>query len=374
MKKQKGISLILLIFLIIFLIGILCTVMIFINKKNDDKSITKEDKGNSSENIASSNNFDEIKDKDLKKLMEYCLNKEESEFIKDNKFINNEILKDAENDIKFLFDDEYCTKDLIRYENIYIKYNNKAYKIVCIMDKTKDVSVDNDYIASNIELIYEPKGKEGKNIKIDGEDWLILYDYGEDENGKTSVEAISPKALGELKIGKSYFDEPNDDKYINEYNNAVNLINEYCKEIITDETATDDNIRSIGSSKETEKYYDLSNSKFLKTNIQKNNKFKDSDDGFEQDFVRLCFFEKNKLKNDYWVSSRGVCIVPFNSNDHYIDIAEVVYTVGSVDKDGNWAPYNILWHNIRASKGHQPDDLSFMGATCGVLPIIKTSI
>ena len=86
---------------------------------------------------------------------------------------------------------------------IYVKYNNKAYRIV-VNGSISRGSIFNisNRTTKSVAMIYEPKGKEGQKVKYsyDGtqannKEWTVLYDNGD------SVEIISPESRGSLRFG-----------------------------------------------------------------------------------------------------------------------------------------------------------------------------
>ena len=88
---------------------------------------------------------------------------------------------------------------------IYVKYNNKAYRIV-VNGSISRGSIFNisNRTTKSVAMIYEPKGKEGQKVKYsyDGtqannKEWTVLYDNGD------SVEIISPESRGSLRFGDS---------------------------------------------------------------------------------------------------------------------------------------------------------------------------
>lgn len=168
----------------------------------------------------------------------------------------------------------------------YVKSNNKAYKI------TVDVTT---FMSEKLELIYEPKGTEGQKTE-DG--WTILYDNGE------TVEAVSPTAMGELRLGHSEeatTDEKKLEEAIESYNNAITLINNYCKTL--EGLPENKGVRSVGASTETSEYY----FDYLETwNSAYKGVGKKGDMNWEQDLIRMIYWGTRETETDYWIASRFV--------------------------------------------------------------------
>ena len=171
---------------------------------------------------------------------------------------------------------------------LYAKYDNKAYRITCD---------DETYKSEELEVIYEPKGKEGQKT---ADEWTILYD------NKSTVEAVSPTAMGELRLG--YAEETTDsDKQLSQaiesYNSAITTINNYCKNL--EGLPTNSGVRSVGASAETTTvYYSTDNLK--KLNSAYDGVGLDGDTNFEQDLVRMAYWGVNSVGTDYWLASRVV--------------------------------------------------------------------
>ena len=170
---------------------------------------------------------------------------------------------------------------------IYAKYNNKAYKITCNITTFK---------SEKLEVIYEPKGTEGQTT---AEGWTILYDNG------TTAEAVSPKALGSLRLGYSETATTNETQLteaIESYNNAIDIINTYCRNLTGLRTNT--GVRSVGASSETTttKY---SSDNLAKWNSTYNGVGLIGDINYEQDLVRMSYWEVVYTGERYWMASRN---------------------------------------------------------------------
>ena len=201
---------------------------------------------------------------------------------------------------------------------IYAKCNNKAYKITC------DVAT---YKSEKLEMIYEPKGKEGQKT-ADG--WTILYDNG------STAEAVSPTAMEGLRLGYAEGTTDSDTKLsqaIESYNSAITIINNYCKNL--EGLPTNSGVRSVGASKETTtaKY----SSENLKTwNSAYNGVGLTGDTNFEQDLVRMTYWGVNSVETDYWVASR---VVAMRNTDRLEFNIRYIDENGDLDRDSLWAVY-----------------------------------
>ena len=198
---------------------------------------------------------------------------------------------------------------------MYVKYDDKAYKIVINLSIVNDdISIEN---TERLELVYVPKGNEGREI-ADG--WTILYDNG------ATVEAVSPTAMGELRLGYSEGAigiEQKTTEVIESYNNAISTINEYCYSL--KDLPEHSKVRSVGGSSETNEYYNKIPSEW-KTG-EYNGKVKLGDMLYEQDIVRMSYWGKNNVGGRYWVASRYSSADPSNNDS-------VAFGVGSVEESG----------------------------------------
>ena len=244
--------------------------------------------------------------------------------------------------------------------NIYAKYKEVVYRI-----KThptfKNTSID--MITENVDIVYTPQGKEGEDLStLTGEDkhsgWIILYD-NRDKDG--TVEAVSPKALGSLTLG--YLDEEaisaenkNIDRAIYSYNNAVDRLNQYCEEQVSDEIRNDSKvkgIRSIGGPKEdTSDYYQLEGIY--------NKRGKVGDNNYEQDLIRMSYFINDTDSSNVWMASRMI--------SQYGDNGNIIFGI-------RWYGYNA---QTKVSSGSVETlwDTSGNANNCSykVRPVIKVEI
>lgn len=192
----------------------------------------------------------------------------------------------------------------------YVKYANKAYKVI----------VNTSYNSEKLELIYEPKGKEGQKTE-DG--WTILYDNG------ATAEAVSPTAMGDLRLGYSEGTTESETQLteaIDSYNNAITIINNYCKTL--DGLPTNSGIRSVGAKSETTttKY---SSTNLLNWNSKYNEVGLNGDTNYEQDLVRMAYWKVHNVQKPYWIASRFI----FEDPDSIFFTVYGMYNNGTVNID-----------------------------------------
>lgn len=177
-------------------------------------------------------------------------------------------------------------KDIKRF--IYAKYDNKVYKITC------DIETN---MSEKLEIIYTPSGREGEKLE---NGWTILYDNGD------TFEAISPKAMGKLRLGYSEDTKKEKEKLketIESYNTAIKEINEYCKELKG--LPKNIGVRSVGTAIETteEKY---SSASLKRWNAKYDGVMLEEDINFEQDLIRMRYWKVIDVEESYWIASRCV--------------------------------------------------------------------
>ena len=248
----------------------------------------------------------------------------------------------------------------------YVKYENVGYGVKAHFDIA---SSGEEIITESVEKVYEPKGREGKDLgEVTGNSqyngWTILYDNGNE------VEAVAPDVVGEnLELG--YNDEtaqtPGDvdkdgtantklDKAIHSYNNAVKTINDYCKNLTG--LPTNIGVRSVGTNpsnpyaENTTPY----ESEDLRNWDKKYNKLGfSSDANYEEDIIRMSYHKTAKINKQYWLASRFVYSGPRNVNF-------AVKCVQSDDYFSSWWLWTVY------SGGADVREIWF-----GVRPIIKVS-
>lgn len=199
-------------------------------------------------------------------------------------------------------------------KDIYVRYNDAAYKI--------EINVaGSEMLTKSIKLVYTPDSskKEGTLYKYsyDGtkeheEDWIILYNNGD------NYEIISPNAMGSLTLGENdnewgpdEFYETCDYQLAYSYNNAINRLNKYCEDQITNTNKL--RVRCVGSNpvnplsendeKLTEEFVD---SDTTPEPYKLNGKLKLGDSNYEEDIVRMYYWGIQNSNTDYWIASRSV--------------------------------------------------------------------
>ena len=222
--------------------------------------------------------------------------------------------------------------DDIKSIHVYAKYKNKVYNIIT------NISSSN---TEDVVLVYELKGREGTTVAYDSdgdgndEDWIVLTDRD------NTVEIISTQTMGMLTLGSGdteitgnlleYLDLDNDGKpddfdgdgtieeggtdldgdgtietddediAIASYNNAITIINEYCKSLVT---ATDnDEVRSVGgTSNYTGDYSSTSFNNFFNGSVS----VAAADSLWKEDYYKMLYLGIIGTGTPYWVASRVV--------------------------------------------------------------------
>lgn len=224
----------------------------------------------------------------------------------------------------------------------YVKYNNKAYRIVT--DIHGDGSDVSKWTTKSVAMIYEPKGKEGQKVKYsyDGtqannKEWTVIYDNG------SSVEIISPESIGNLKLGGEDTEAQGNneaEKVIYSYNHAIERINNYTTSLVTNTNKI--SVRSTGSnpnnpnSRNTEKYTSDFLANWTPSGSAVNYGFttlngvaERGDNNLEKDFVRMAYWGISSTGSEYWLASRYVLADSYNV-DFYVD---TVYSDGSFNSN-----------------------------------------
>lgn len=240
---------------------------------------------------------------------------------------------------------------------LYVKYKEKAYKIVVNFDWENNIIK-----TENVDIVYTPKGNEGKDLgEITGNTeyngWIIIYDNGD------TMEAVSPTAMGELGLGnadktidwtktedanvreamkEADLDANGSVDYIENsiysYNHAIERINNYCNNL--GELPENIGVRSVGAKDDPTGNDETINIPTDWTNgeIKKyNKKGKKGDIAYEQDLARISYWELEKngqtgIGKTYWAASR--CVAASGS--------EIYFLVDSVRGDGMVGSEN-LW-------------------------------
>lgn len=235
----------------------------------------------------------------------------------------------------------------------YFKYNNNAYKL----------DYDTTLKTKEVELIYEPQGREGEIVKYDSnndgteEDWMILYDNGD------NVEIISLSTMGNLILGEGDTEaqgSTNLEKAIYSYNNAITRLNNYCASLITNENKI--SVRSVGSSpdnpsSENSTLYSSDNIKNWAPEY--NGVGKSGDMNFEQDFIRISYYNVSSAETLYYMASRQ--IEDLNS------LGTVGFNICTIGVEGGINANSFLWYV--GSNGAS----SISVTSKGVRPVVKLS-
>lgn len=257
----------------------------------------------------------------------------------------------------------------------YAKYNEKVYKITTIVVFDEDDTIK--FNTQNVELVYEPQGREGEKVAYDSnndgtaEEWMIIYDNGD------NIEMVSMSNMGTLTLG--YNDEaaqaPGDidkdgssstdiDKAIYSYNNAITRLNSYCASLVTKEDANRISVRSIGSNPNNPSNENSTLYKSERIGKLYNGLGKNGDMNYEQDFVRMSYYNCSSTEERYWLASRRI-------SDAQLSMRFIINTV---DKSGKcnteYISNSQLWEayfSINNVDGGANSDTRLNG----VRPVIK---
>ena len=240
---------------------------------------------------------------------------------------------------------------------LYVKYNNAVYRVILKIDETEK------YLTQNVCLLYTPSGKEGEKISYsyDGteenkEEWTILYDNGE------NIEIVSKNIMGDLYLGKEDDQaqgNSDEEKAIYSYNNAIKRLNNYCSSLITNDNKI--SVRSVGTNPvnsiiENKAMY--KSEKLEEWNANYNGRLMESDNNWEQDYVRMLFWEIDD-NSYYWLASRA--ITEYDS--------EINFSI-RINKNGN--DYLGYYNLLRVRDNGKIEFCSYISR--GVRPIVKISL
>ena len=252
--------------------------------------------------------------------------------------------------------------------NFYVKYHDKAYKVVCYVNIASETP---NYMTQNVNLIYKPSGEEGNTVEYsyDGTEankkqWTILYDNG------SNKEIVSPEVLGSITLGK---DDPqacgadNIEKAIDSYNNALTRINNYTAGLVTNTNKL--RVRNAGSNptnptEETNQYY--SSDELKQWNEAYNGRGKLGDTNYEQDFVRICYWGAQETDKSYWMSSRISNITVTHHSDGSLPTRDITFAVQYMSGAPN-VEIETLWSVYDTGEVYTNSN------TYGVRPIVKVS-
>ena len=287
-------------------------------------------------------------------------------------FKNDETsIADAKTSLSYLgmaLESLYSIEDTM-IANIYVKYNNKAYKVACYVNMATQ---NPNFMTQNIAFVYKPNGDEGKTVEYsyDGTEtnkksWTILYDNGSDK------EIISPEVLGSITLGEhdpQAIGENNLEKAIDSYNNALKRINDYTVGLVTNSNKI--NVRNTGSNPtnptyDTNQYY--SSDKLEQWNSSYNGRGKLGDINCEQDFVRMIYWGVQNANGNYWLSSRVSDVFStFTGDGSELLSKDVGFSVRYISDVNNMELQN-LWNVYNTGEAHST------GASYGVRPVVKVS-
>ena len=279
--------------------------------------------------------------------------------------------------IQLAYDKTITSDIIVEEDNIcqvvdcYIKYPKTEERAPEYRVRTH-ISLENDteMIIQSIDEVYTPESElEGEDLgklKEGYDGWIILYD-----NGDGTVEAVSPTAMGDLSLGYSEgtTDETKQlEEAIVSYNNAIDTINNYCKEQITDDLATDENVRSVGAKTDpipnvVDNPYNGIPAGWPNNVASYNGIGKNEDTTYEDDLARMIYYDKEfnilNVGKSYWFASRFVA-------EH---LEGVSFAVRNVDLYDDLFFYGgLLWYVN--SEGNADAD----SPVCAVRPIITVSL
>ena len=278
----------------------------------DEETLEIIETGGSSETIA-----------EYKTLKKYVLGTSET-----GRFLGD--IMDMEGSMTFIDDNE--TTDVNEVDTLGVQLlsvgtnedDTKVYFYVKSKEKAYRITLSMEYNTEKLSLVYIPKGNEGETT---AEGWTILYDNGE------TVEAVSPTAIGELRLGYSETANTAETRLteaIESYNTAIKTINDYCKNL--ENLPENSGVRSVGAAEEkTKKKYSSPNLKSW--NSKYDNVGLIGDTYYEQDLVRMSYWGVAATGNEYWMASRRV-------GD---DSGRVYFDVYAVDADGMYYSSD-LWY------------------------------
>lgn len=265
-------------------------------------------------------------------------------------------------------------------ESYIIKYNNAIYELVHQEMYDPDHPDDSTYAyEKSLELnqIYKQNldSREGKDLgEVTGNSeyngWTILYDYG------SYVEAVSPSAMGNLGIG---FDHNLTDENlqidgaITAYDNAIETINNYCKNLSN--LPTNNGVRSVGAETDNTNTYcnlDPLTKKWWSEDMgfKIENRGKNKDDYYKQDVFRMIYYniETSKENEKYYIASRCV-------EDYEYELYMGIRTL-SEDWELKFELFNTCIFSVRngySSPIIYSDEID-ESEPVGVRPIIKVEI
>ena len=287
---------------------------------------------------------------------------------------NNMIFKKLNGkDVTYLDMSSYTTEETIDAA-LYLKYNNKVYRIQS--DMQGEGSNYKAWITKSVTKLYDiPENAETIKYSYDGtkeneKDWIVLY---KDETARTA-EILSPEAIGNLELGSKDTEAQgsNDwEKAVYSYNHAIERLNNYASSIVTNPNKI--SVRSVGSNPSNPNYRNTtkytsetienwncslgSGSNVGTTKVTANGIAEKGDNNYETDLIMMKVLGVSVTKKFYWLASRSVSL----------DSSEVRFGVSNVSIGGS-----ILGSDLFYANSNGEADTS--SNACAVRPVVKISL
>ena len=287
---------------------------------------------------------------------------------------NNMIFKKLNGkDVTYLDMSSYTTEETIDAA-LYLKYNNKVYRIQS--DMQGEGSNYKAWITKSVTKLYDiPENAETIKYSYDGtkeneKDWIVLY---KDETARTA-EILSPEAIGNLELGSKDTEAQgsNDwEKAVYSYNHAIERLNNYASSIVTNPNKI--SVRSVGSNPSNPNYRNTtkytsetienwncslgSGSNVGTTKVTANGIAEKGDNNYETDLIMMKVLGVSVTKKFYWLASRYVSL----------DSSEVRFGVSNVSIGGS-----ILGSDLFYANSNGEADTS--SNACAVRPVVKISL
>ena len=287
---------------------------------------------------------------------------------------NNMIFKKLNGkDVTYLDMSSYTTEETIDAA-LYLKYNNKVYRIQS--DMQGEGSNYEAWITKSVTKLYDiPENAETIKYSYDGtkeneKDWIVLY---KDETARTA-EILSPEAIGNLELGSKDTEAQgsNDwEKAVYSYNHAIERLNNYASSIVTNPNKI--SVRSVGSNPSNPNYRNTtkytsetienwncslgSGSNVGTTKVTANGIAEKGDNNYETDLIMMKVLGVSVTKKFYWLASRYVSL----------DSSEVRFGVSNVSIGGSIMGSDLFYAN---SNGEADTSSN----ACAVRPVVKISL
>ena len=287
---------------------------------------------------------------------------------------NNMIFKKLNGkDVTYLDMSSYTTEETIDAA-LYLKYNNKVYRIQS--DMQGEGSNYEAWITKSVTKLYDiPENAETIKYSYDGtkeneKDWIVLY---KDETARTA-EILSPEAIGNLELGSKDAEAQgsNDwEKAVYSYNHAIERLNNYASSLVTNPNKI--SVRSVGSNPSNPNYRNTtkytsetiknwncslgSGSNVGTTKVTANGIAEKGDNNYETDLIMMKVLGVSVTKKFYWLASRYVSL----------DSSEVRFGVSNVSIGGS-----ILGSDLFYANSNGEADTS--SNACAVRPVVKISL